>query len=174
MATALLAMLTIPVFAQPPSAQNQAAERQRLQDQTPDTPGTGRYPAIKQIDPRLPGHVVYRPADLGALGDTKLGLYVFGNGACSDDGASARLHLLEIASHGYLAIAPGAIYNGPGKSERPQRPASPSSPQRVPNSSSRRSTGRSRSTLGTAAPTSGASTPARSRSPGSAAAVCKR
>lgn len=123
----LLPMSTIPAFAQPPSAQSQAAERQRLQDQTPDTPGTGRYPAIKEIEPGLPGHVVYRPADLGALGDTKLGIYVFGNGACSDDGASARLHLLEIASHGYLAIAPGAIYNGPGKSERPQRAAAASS-----------------------------------------------
>ena len=28
-----------------------------------------------------------------------------GNGGCSDDGASSRSHLLEIASHGYLVIA---------------------------------------------------------------------
>jgi hypothetical protein len=67
--------------------------------------------------------VVYRPADLSALNDTKLGVYAFGNGGCSDDGASARLHLLEIASHGYLAIAPGSIYNGPGAAERPPRAA---------------------------------------------------
>ena len=45
---------------------------------------------------------------------TRLGLYIFGNGACSNDGASARLHLLEIASHGYLAIAPGRLRSGPG------------------------------------------------------------
>jgi hypothetical protein len=88
-------------------------------DATPDTPGTGSYAATKEVDSGLPGHVVYRPADLSSLGQTKLGVYVFGNGGCSDDGASARLHLLEIASHGYLAIAPGAIYNGPGKIERP-------------------------------------------------------
>jgi dienelactone hydrolase len=32
------------------------------------------------------------------------------------------LHLLNVASHGYLAIAPGGIYNGPGKTEAPPRP----------------------------------------------------
>lgn len=92
-------------------------------DGTPDTPGTGRFAPLKEIDPRLPDQVIYRPADLAKLGDTKLGVYVFGNGGCSNDGASARLHLLNIASHGYLAIAPGGIYNGPGKTEAPPRPA---------------------------------------------------
>ena len=62
----------------------------------------------------LPDHVVYRPAKLEALGALKLGVYVFGNGGCVDDAASSRLHLLEIASHGYLVIAPGRIRTGPG------------------------------------------------------------
>ncbi len=97
---------------------------QRKEDATPDTRGTGPYPAIKEVDPTLANHVVYRPANLAALGDKKLGVYVFGNGGCSDDGASARLHLLEVASHGYLAIAPGGIYNGPGKTQRPPQAAS--------------------------------------------------
>ena len=88
-------------------------------DEIPDTPGTGPFPAIKEVDPGLPGQVVYRPADLNALGDTKLGIYAFGNGACTDDAAHTRLHVLEVASHGYLAIVPGAIYTGPGKIERP-------------------------------------------------------
>jgi hypothetical protein len=87
-----------------------------------DTPGTGRFAPLKEIDPGLPDQVVYRPADLAGLGGMKLGLYVFGNGGCSNDGASARLHLLNVASHGYLAIAPGGIYNGPGKTEAPPRP----------------------------------------------------
>ena len=87
-----------------------------------DTPGTGSYTPIKEIDPLLPDQVVYRPSDLAAMGDTKLGLYIFGNGGCSNDGASARLHLLNVASHGYLAVAPGGIYNGPGKTEAPPRP----------------------------------------------------
>ena len=92
------------------------------QDAIPDTPGTGPFAPLKEIDPGLPDQVVYRPADLASLGDTRLGLYVFGNGGCSNDGASARLHLLNVASHGYLAIAPGGIYNGPGKTEAPPRP----------------------------------------------------
>jgi hypothetical protein len=111
-------------IAQPaadPAAQAEAAERQRQQDATPDTPGTRRYAAIKELDSALPDHVIYRPANLAALGTTKLGVYAFGNGGCTDDGASARLHLLEIASHGYLAIAPGRIYNGPGKAQRAPR-----------------------------------------------------
>ncbi len=92
------------------------------QDAIPDSPGTGPFAPLKVIDPGLPDQVVYRPADLAALGDTKLGLYVFGNGGCSNDGASARLHLLNIASHGYVAIAPGGIHNGPGKTDAPPRP----------------------------------------------------
>jgi dienelactone hydrolase len=68
---------------------------------------------------------VYRPANLQALGATRLGVYVFGNGACVDDGASSRLHLLEVASHGYLAIAPGRIRTGPGATGA--RPPAPSS-----------------------------------------------
>lgn len=80
----------------------------------PDTPGTGPYPAVKQVVASLPDHVVYHPADLAALGTRKLGILAWGNGGCRADGASARLHLAEIASHGYLAIAPGAILSGPG------------------------------------------------------------
>jgi hypothetical protein len=90
------------------------AEIQARQSAMPDTPGTGRFPALKEEVASLPDHVLYRPAQLDKLGATKLGLYIFGNGGCSNDGASARLHLLEIASHGYLAIAPGRIRSGPG------------------------------------------------------------
>jgi hypothetical protein len=105
-------------------------------DGIPDTPGTGRFAPLKEIDPHLPDQVVYRPADLTALGERKLGLYVFGNGGCSNDGASARLHLLNVASHGYLAIAPGGIYNGPGKTEAPPRPADTSIQNYAPTRSS--------------------------------------
>lgn len=79
----------------------------------PDTPGTGPYKAIKEVDPTLPNHVVYRPAKLDALGQRKLGVIIWGNGGCREDGASARQHLAEIASYGYVAIAPGAILSGP-------------------------------------------------------------
>ena len=50
-----------------------AAQRER-ENATPDTPGTGRYPALKEEVTSLPDHVVYRPADLGKLGAHKLGV----------------------------------------------------------------------------------------------------
>jgi dienelactone hydrolase len=105
----------------------QAAETDARFDAIPDTPGTGKFPAIKEVDPGLPGQVVYRPADLSVLGSAKLGVYAFGNGSCTDDAAHTRLHPLEVASHGYLAIVPGAIYSGPGSIERPANlpPAGP-------------------------------------------------
>jgi len=106
----------------------EAAERARILG-LPDTPGTGRFPAIKEEPASLPEHVLYRPANLHALGSTKLGIYLFGNGACVDDGASSRLHLLEVASHGYLAIAPGRIRSGPGATQPPRPAPSSQSPQ---------------------------------------------
>jgi dienelactone hydrolase len=80
----------------------------------PDNAGTGAYPALKEEDPGLPAHVIYRPANLAALGSQKLGVVAWGNGGCSPDGASSRFHLLELASHGYLVIASGNILSGPG------------------------------------------------------------
>jgi hypothetical protein len=100
----------------PPATVQRAAIAEMLARQAaiPDTPGTGHFPATKEATPSFPDHVVYRPTDFSKLGSTKLGLYIFGNGACSNDGASSRLHLLEVASHGYLAIASGRLRSGPG------------------------------------------------------------
>jgi dienelactone hydrolase len=81
----------------------------------PVTTGSGPWPAQMEVDPRLDFHVVYRPIDLGGMGSRKLGVMVWGNGGCRDDGASARAHLTEVASHGYLVIAPGKLY-GPEES----------------------------------------------------------
>ena len=101
--------------AMPPADPRAAqAEIMRQHAALPDTPGTGPFPALKEETASLADHVIYRPAHLDRLGATKLGLYVFGNGACSNDGASSRLHLLEVASHGYLVIASGRIRTGPG------------------------------------------------------------
>lgn len=76
--------------------------------------GSGAYPALYEERADLPDHVVYRPADLGAIGRGMLGIYVFGNGGCSADGTSSRNHLLEIASHGYLVVASGTIPRAAG------------------------------------------------------------
>lgn len=79
----------------------------------PNGPGTGPFAAVMETDPGLPDHVIYRPANLAGMGKRKLGVLAWGNGGCRADGASARQHLLEIASHGYLVVAPGGIYSGP-------------------------------------------------------------
>jgi hypothetical protein len=105
------------------TAAGAAAQQPAEAANRPDTPGTGRFPAIKEEVASLPAHVVYRPNDLAALGPMKLGVVAWGNGGCSDDGASTRLHLLEIASHGYLVIASGRILSGPGAPPREPRPA---------------------------------------------------
>jgi hypothetical protein len=108
--------------AQPP-VDRAALERQAEINKRPDTPGTGRFAAMKEEVATLPRHVVYRPKDLAALGGTKLGVVAWGNGGCSADGASSRFHLLEIASHGYLVIASGRILSGPGAPPREAPPA---------------------------------------------------
>jgi len=91
----------------------------------PDTPGDGPYPALMEVDPALPAHVIYRPADLAPFKGGKLGVFAWGNGGCADDGASSRQHLAQIASYGYLVIAPGKWRSGPNAkvSAEPRRAA---------------------------------------------------
>jgi len=101
-----------------------SAQPNAEQNNRPDTPGTGPYAAMKEEISALPRHVVYRPANVAAMGSKKLGVVAWGNGGCSDDAASTRFHLLELASHGYLVLASGRILSGPG--------APPSSSQQKP------------------------------------------
>lgn len=95
-----------------------SAQPNQAMNAMPDNIGTGQYPAMKEELASLQEHVVYRPRDLAAMGSNKLGVVAWGNGGCSIDGASTRFHLLELASHGYLVIANGRIYSGPGAHER--------------------------------------------------------
>lgn len=80
---------------------------------TEELRGSGPYPALMEQDFANPNVTIYRPADLSALGNRKLGLIVWGNGGCSNDSAGARAHLAELASHGYLVVAPGKALTGP-------------------------------------------------------------
>ena len=102
------------------------------QNRIPDTPGDGPYPATMEVDPTLPDYVVYRPADLSRVARGTLGVFVWGNGACADDGASSRLHLSEIASYGYLVIAPGKWRNGPNAKDGPAPPRAPGADGAMP------------------------------------------
>jgi hypothetical protein len=138
-AGALCSLAAVVAAAQPPAAApatDQAAAERRTEENAklPDPVGTGPFAAIKEEVPSLPGHVVYRPANLAALGNAKLGVVAWGNGGCSNDGASSRFHLLELASHGYLVIASGRILSGPGAppaEPRPQAPAGQPLPPRT-------------------------------------------
>src|SRR5512138_99851 len=116
--------------AAPPAPDPAALARIAANNKLPDPPGTGPYAAMKEEVASLPKHVIYRPANLAALGQKKLGVVAWGNGGCSDDGASTRFHLLEIASHGYLVIANGRILSGPGAPPaQPQPQAAPNQPR---------------------------------------------
>lgn len=104
----------------------EAAARGAVLNQTgkfPDQPGSGAYPATYAMAPNGLEDVVYQPADL-TLVKGKLGVYIWGNGGCGYDATSARFHLIEIASHGYIAIAPGEIQSGP-KAPAPPAPGTP-------------------------------------------------
>ena len=96
--------------------------------------GSGPYPAVMEVDPTLPKHVIYRPENLRVLRGKKLGVYIWGNGACTDDGASVRNHLLEIASHGYLVVVPGYIGAQLEAVQKARPPAQPGAPLAVPTS----------------------------------------
>jgi len=124
--TAAALLGVVPVAAQQPpgapapdpAAMAAMAEAQARFDAMPDTPGTGPFPAIKEVVRSLPGNTVYRPANLAAVAPGSLGVVGWGNGGCSPDGASARQHLAEIASHGYVVVAAGPILSGPGIAAR--------------------------------------------------------
>lgn len=91
----------------------QAEQRIAAANRTPELTGSGPHPARMEVDLALPGFTIYRPANLDQLGPKKLGLIIWGNGGCTNDGASARAHLAELASHGFLVIAPGKPLTGP-------------------------------------------------------------
>jgi len=101
-------------------------------DKLPDTPGTGPHPALTELDPLLEDYVVYRPRDLSPFAGGRLGVFVWGNGACAADGTSVRQHLAEIASHGYLVIAPGGWKSGPNAREPRDPPRPTGSPFETP------------------------------------------
>jgi dienelactone hydrolase len=90
----------------------------------PDIPGSGPFPATYDMAAGGLVDVVYQPKDLAAAAkQRKLGVYVWGNGGCGTDATSARFHLIEIASRGYVAIAPGRIQSGPKAPERTGAPS---------------------------------------------------
>jgi dienelactone hydrolase len=106
-----------PPTAAPPTLDPVQAEamarRRAAANAMPDSPGSGTYAATYDEDPTLPNHVVFHPIKLALMDENKLGVVVWGNGGCQSDGAASRQHLADLASYGYLVIAPGRIQSGP-------------------------------------------------------------
>jgi len=78
--------------------------------------GTGPHKVTVEInaDNGIKEGTIFRPSDLG--GTEKYPIFVWGEGACSENGLSTSAAMGEIASHGYFVIADG-IPNG--SSSRP-------------------------------------------------------
>jgi len=84
--------------------------------------GTGPFPAILEQDPTLPTHTIYRPQDLSKIKGEKLPIIAWGEGGCANNGLAHRNFLMEIASHGFLAIAIGPPQAPRAAGQAPQAP----------------------------------------------------
>jgi dienelactone hydrolase len=82
--------------------------------QTPLADTTGHYAVVMEMDPSLPDHTVYRPADLAAV-TAPLPVVSFGNGGCMNVGSAYQPLLGEVAAHGYLVVASGPIIEAPAE-----------------------------------------------------------
>ena len=119
----IVAALACALTTSPAMAQEESFEQMMARvNQLPDTAGDGPFPSTIELVGALPDHVVYRPADLSAFGANGLGVFVWGNGGCAADGTSSRFHLSQIASYGYLVIAPGKWRSGPNAREGADAP----------------------------------------------------
>jgi hypothetical protein len=102
-----LALLVIAgyVWAQPPGVNARDVGRQLPLEGAP-LAVPGAYEVISEPAFGLPGHVVYRPADLSAFPsrDT-LPVVAWGNGGCAIDSTRYGGFLSTIASHGFLVMS---------------------------------------------------------------------
>ena len=85
--------------------------------------GTGPWPAVAEQRADLPKHTLYRPAQLPK---TPLPLFVWGNGACRDNGLAHGAFLRQVASQGYFIVSVGVP-----RQEQPFNPASEPQPPAV-------------------------------------------
>ena len=75
--------------------------------------GSGPHRVVVETnaDPGIKEGTIFRPMDLG--GAEKYPIFVWGEGACSQNGLSNATAMAEIASHGYFVVADGTP-NGTG------------------------------------------------------------
>jgi hypothetical protein len=69
-----------------------------------EPPTTGPHKAVLEEDPSFPDWTIYRPE---TLGETLHPVLAWGEGGCLKNGTLYGNWLLELASHGYIALADG-------------------------------------------------------------------
>ena len=76
-----------------------------------DDGGNGAFKSIALSDPAFENYVVYRPQNIKAAvkKEGPLPVVIFANGGCNDTSFPFEHMLSEIASHGYIVIALGAM-----------------------------------------------------------------
>jgi hypothetical protein len=105
----LLLAIAASAAAQPPGITPEMISRQLPLEGAP-LAEPGPYQVISEPAHDLPGHVVYRPADLSAFpGRDTLPVMAWGNGGCAIDSTRYGEFLSTIASHGFLVISTVAV-----------------------------------------------------------------
>ena len=90
----------------PAPSESAASTAERISRWRAELPqGKGPDRVVRLVEPDLPEHTVYRPADMGRAGN--LPVVAFANGACRNTSTEYAAFLSELASHGYLIIAVG-------------------------------------------------------------------
>ena len=91
----------------------------------PGAAGRTVLPTVREAADGLPGHTVYRPADLKKLRKGSLPVIVHGNGACAKSNLEGITFLTGLASQGYIVIANGGVADFPVPSTPEQTVADP-------------------------------------------------
>jgi len=69
---------------------------------------SGPYAVVMEEDTGMPGHTVYRPANLAAVSKgERLPIVAFAGPGCDANGTAFRPFFSEVASHGFLLIVSG-------------------------------------------------------------------
>jgi len=66
------------------------------------------YPVVREPAPGLPGHTVYRPADMKQFDKESVPVIVWANGGCNLSNMGFAGTLTTLAMHGFVVIANGA------------------------------------------------------------------
>lgn len=84
---------------------------QIVESKVVDEGGSGPYKAFAVTEKSLPDFVVYRPENIkkAVKAEGKLPILVWANGGCMNSSIHHERFLTEVASHGYIIVAIGAL-----------------------------------------------------------------